>query len=965
MKKIISLILSLMMISAAALTLVACSDDSTDSGANDHVCKTPDLTIGANGNWFLGDTDTGIQATITVTNTETEFVTAGGVDYCMITITFSDGSQKVVYAEMPKNDTGSGDTGGGDDVGSTEEIFNVQASIANAYGGANGIVCLMTDNDSGKFETLALLDELYIEYGLVGGLGTVVKNLYTDTALTSPNTAAISKWQEFLDTGRWKIINHSMTHTTYCDFVDGERVVNEERLYSELVTSAEKLRELFPDQKVLTYAMTGTQSALGNNASSDPTNIRECERELIAQYYIGGRFKGTGATAYEDLQWNNLPYALLSRSNLAGILNNIDKAATEGKYYMVYNHYVIEDEMFDTVNESSWTNYTTAKALCERVSQYVKSGQLWNAHFEDAVMYMRERDTASLIADFNSGKITLLLTDEMDNTIYDHALTIKTTVPESWAAVKITQNGKSSYAEVKNDGEGNYVYANVTPDLGEATIEPVALSELPEVEEPEVKPTPDIGKPQVPATAPVPDVYTFDTLDGYLGGVITFDNAGIISSKVTIVSDGDEKYLKMEKPEGETNPVLSFKGNRLEGGIYHVTEFKMKVDRTSSGGEIYLGIVDERLNYAYRAYMSISGDSISFTDYRSGDGSKATASNIGKVGDWITLKLIYAVSGGKAEIVLYADGTEVLRSENHYIASSAPVAADDINMLRLNFSQKYLGDIYFEDLTLKCTNDNPYPGAEHEHSYTDGKCSCGATDPTYTPSHTHEFVNGKCSCGEEDPTYTPTTPSATYTFDTLDGYLGSSIVFNKDTKDTNTLSIVTEGDEKLLKLEKLEAEKNPSILFSGEKVSGATSFVVEMDMRIEMTGTSGDVYFSLANSGGYTYAYRAYIQIKSNGTVNFADYSKGDGATTNTASNVDISNGTPFKIKFIYTTLTDGTVNIKAYINNEELLSTDNYHDKGASIMAVETVEKIRINPSASFTGSIYVDNLTVKQIAE
>lgn len=53
--------------------------------------------------------------------------------------------------------------------------------------------------------------------------------------------------------------------------------------------------------------------------------------------------------------------------------------------------------------------------------------------------------------------------------------------------------------------------------------------------------------------------------------------------------------------------------------------------------------------------------------------------------------------------------------------------------------------------------------APHEHSFVDGKCSCGETDPSYKPSdpeipHEHSFVDGKCSCGETDPSFKPDTP---------------------------------------------------------------------------------------------------------------------------------------------------------------------------------------------------------------
>jgi hypothetical protein len=50
--------------------------------------------------------------------------------------------------------------------------------------------------------------------------------------------------------------------------------------------------------------------------------------------------------------------------------------------------------------------------------------------------------------------------------------------------------------------------------------------------------------------------------------------------------------------------------------------------------------------------------------------------------------------------------------------------------------------------------EKPKAEAPHEHSFTNGKCECGETDPTYKP-HVHVFNGGKCECGELDPTYVP------------------------------------------------------------------------------------------------------------------------------------------------------------------------------------------------------------------
>lgn len=715
MKKTLSLILAVVLLLASAVMLFSCTpgDEANDNVENEHQCEVPKLTEGENGNWWLGDEDTGIpveSATVEITKTESELVTIDGIEYHKVVITLSNGIVKEVLEKIPtkatdpdgdgKDDVDDGKDNEEDDKDDVIENFVTTASITNGYGGTNGIVCIMTDNDSGKFETIQLLDEMYARYGLVAGHGTVVKNLYADSEYKVPNYGVVDKLQEFLDTGRWKIINHTMTHTPYCDTVDGKKVVNEDKLKSELVTSIDHLRKLFPDQRVLTFAMTGTQSSVG--ADSDPDNLRAREREVIGENYIGGRFKGAGATAFDEIQWNNMPHLQLNRGSLTNVLNSIDAAAKDGKYFMVYTHYVCEDDELGTVyNESSWTNRTTAEALCARVSQYVKDGSVWCAHFEDAVMYMRERLTSTLTTGFENGKITILLTDKMDDEIFNHPLTLKLTVPEAWGGVKITQNGVVSYAKVvEADGE-RYVLANVTPDKGEATVESIAVEDIPAETKPVVKPTPDIT-----IKVNAPDVYTFDDFEHELGRTISFNNAGKTSNKISVVTEGDNKVLKIEKSESGGNPAVTLAAKTLEGATSFILETKIKINQTNTSGESYVKLLNSTGKEAYSAFIKINSDgTMKLTDFNSGTTSIRTASSVfGDHKEYVNLKIVYTVVENKAAITVYADNTLILTSNNHYYTDSDPMTADQITSVRFNFSSSCLGELYIDDVVAKATN---------------------------------------------------------------------------------------------------------------------------------------------------------------------------------------------------------------------------------------------------------------------
>ena len=89
----------------------------------------------------------------------------------------------------------------------------------------------------------------------------------------------------------------------------------------------------------------------------------------------------------------------------------------------------------------------------------------------------------------------------------------------------------------------------------------------------------------------------------------------------------------------------------------------------------------------------------------------------------------------------------------------------------------------FENGKCACGESDPNYVPPHTHSFVEGKCECGATDPNYVPPHTHNFVEGKCECGATDPNYVPEVTNE-YT-------LGLGIVFGDITNAQINATIAT------------------------------------------------------------------------------------------------------------------------------------------------------------------------------
>jgi len=116
----------------------------------------------------------------------------------------------------------------------------------------------------------------------------------------------------------------------------------------------------------------------------------------------------------------------------------------------------------------------------------------------------------------------------------------------------------------------------------------------------------------------------------------------------------------------------------------------------------------------------------------------------------ITLKATQIING---EII--SQTTEIHEQGKNIISGKTPLpAVSDVASIALSFNNNFKGDVYLDNISLQLLRELP-EDIFHEHVYVEGKCECGAEDPSYVPPHEHVYVEGKCECGEEDPSYVP------------------------------------------------------------------------------------------------------------------------------------------------------------------------------------------------------------------
>jgi hypothetical protein len=107
----------------------------------------------------------------------------------------------------------------------------------------------------------------------------------------------------------------------------------------------------------------------------------------------------------------------------------------------------------------------------------LKQTGVWVGSYTDVTQYTREAMSSTATIEVEDGKILLTLTDEMDDALFNHRLTVKVDIPDTWNDVTVMQgetqigleNAKDVYIEADENGN-KFVYVSVVPDTGVVTI---------------------------------------------------------------------------------------------------------------------------------------------------------------------------------------------------------------------------------------------------------------------------------------------------------------------------------------------------------------------------------------------------------------------------------------------------------------------------------------------------------------
>jgi hypothetical protein len=131
--------------------------------------------------------------------------------------------------------------------------------------------------------------------------------------------------------------------------------------------------------------------------------------------------------------------------------------------------------LFHNIRDTGSGN-TVSKANASKLFEYVgnmqKDNKVWSATYEEAILYTHEYDAASATVRQDDNGIYLTVTDNLDDDIYNYALSVRVEIVEAgWDKVLQTNpDGSTEILTVMNDKNGAYVMASAVPDAGDVVL---------------------------------------------------------------------------------------------------------------------------------------------------------------------------------------------------------------------------------------------------------------------------------------------------------------------------------------------------------------------------------------------------------------------------------------------------------------------------------------------------------------
>jgi hypothetical protein len=167
-----------------------------------------------------------------------------------------------------------------------------------------------------------------------------------------------------------------------------------------------------------------------------------------------------GKSTKEYVQWQRGP---LSNVSMEVMKSWVDTCIVNSNIWLVL--------VFHGIDGIGWEPRTGAEL--EEYFNYMneRKAYLWIATFADVTKYIRERKNAVITSVVRDATIVVNISSDLDPTVYDVPVTLKTYVPMAWKTTVLNNKTKhENQLRIQKDDLGPYVLYSVLPGEGEIIL---------------------------------------------------------------------------------------------------------------------------------------------------------------------------------------------------------------------------------------------------------------------------------------------------------------------------------------------------------------------------------------------------------------------------------------------------------------------------------------------------------------
>ncbi|MBN1309282.1 MAG: polysaccharide deacetylase family protein [Chitinispirillaceae bacterium] len=194
----------------------------------------------------------------------------------------------------------------------------------------------------------------------------------------------------------------------------------------------------------------------------------------VDKYYIVARGCGGGPAEKTPANFRNIPSLVVGQSGAQTDLDAYAQSALSGNGWGVYLHHGIDDQQ-----DHSWA-WTSSASLGNHIDYLNRNrDKFWVETFGNVARYIKERDAVSVsVKSTGDNSITVAVTDNLPDSIFNYPLSIRRPLPEGWTNVYVIQGGKEVKDTIVTVNSKKHLMFQVLPDAGDVVIakEPVAVT---------------------------------------------------------------------------------------------------------------------------------------------------------------------------------------------------------------------------------------------------------------------------------------------------------------------------------------------------------------------------------------------------------------------------------------------------------------------------------------------------------